>query len=144
MKRSECIMKYYDDISAAMVEHYRLVLGCNGRIQYKIYIWEDGEIESLQGVQGDSDWLQPRDGEPRELYYVCKVDSPHFDPWEISDSVAPEDDEQAEAERKEIIDQCVDDYESGIDGILSMILEDAKREEEEQDRYDEWHKKGCP
>lgn len=129
MKRSECITKYYKDIAAAMVERYRTVLECDGRIQYKVYIWEDGEMECLQGVQGDNSWLQARDCEPRELFYVCKIDSPCFDPWDYSDHSAPDDEEEREAERKEIIDYLVGEYETNISDVLDVVIEEAERDE---------------
>ena len=129
MKKSEAIAKYYGDIAAAMAERYRAVIECDGRIQYKIYVWEDGEIECLEGVQGDSTWLQARDMEPRELYYVCTIDAPCFDAWDYTDHFAPDDEAEREAERKEIIDYLVAEYETNVADVLDDIISDAEREE---------------
>lgn len=47
MKRSEIISTHREAIAAYMVEHFRIVLECGGKVQYKLYIWEDGELEGL-------------------------------------------------------------------------------------------------
>lgn len=129
MKRSECITKHSGDIAETMVNRYRTVLESEGRIQYKIYVWEDGEIECLEGVQGDNAWLQPKDREPRELFYVCTIDSPCFDPWDYTDHAAPDDEDEREAERAEIIDYLVNDYEENVSDILNAIIKEAETEE---------------
>ena len=129
MKKSEAITKYSGDIAEIMVNRYRTVLECDGRIQYKIYVWEDGEIECMEGPQGDNSWLQAKNNEPRELFYVCTIDSPCFDPWDYSDHGAPEDDDEREAERSEIIDWLVNDYKDNVSDKLDEIIEEAEREE---------------
>lgn len=130
MKKSEAIKKFYAEIKDAMVERYRIVLDCNGILQYKVYVWEDGQIECLEGPQGDNSFLQARDNEPRELYYVTTVDAPCFDPWDCTDHSAPDDEAEREAERAEIIDWCVDEYQTnGADAILDAAIDDAELEE---------------
>ena len=134
MKRSEAIEKYYDKIKADMVELYRSVIECDGRIQYGIYIWEDGELEHLEEVQGGTGWLKPRDYEPRELYYVTTIYvDPSFDIWDCSESGAPDDEDEREAMREEIIDWLVDDYKANVSDTLDSIIEDVKRREKYDD-----------
>lgn len=134
MERSEVISMYRDQIMVHMVKDYRSVLECNGRIQYQLYIWEDGEIEELEDVHGSTGYLQPRDAEPRALFYVGKVACPYFDPWDCTDHSAPEDEAERERERMEIINWCMEEYESAIDEKLDEIIDEAKSEEV----YDAW------
>lgn len=130
MNRSEIISLHREAIASDMVSRYRSVLECGGRIQYKLFIWEDGELEVLEGVQGDNSWLQARDAEPRELFYICTIDCPCFDPWDCTDHAAPDDEEEREREEQEIIDWCVDEYKAAIDEKLDAVIECAKCEEE--------------
>lgn len=136
MKSSEVIRKHYDKIAAAMVEKYRDVIECDGRIQYQIYIWDDGELEFLQDVQGGNSWLKARDGEPRKLYHVDTIsECPGFDVWDYSESGKPDDDVDAEQMRDEIIDWLVESYEEGVydrlDGIIKEIEQVERWQEEE-------------
>ena len=130
MKKSKLIARCRGQLADEMVSLYREVLESNGGIQYKVYLWEDGEIELLQGVQGDSSSLRPKDSEPRCLYYVCTIDAPYFDPWDIAGHSAPEDEEERETERKEIIDWCVDDYAENISDVLAEVIKEAAADEE--------------
>ena len=127
MKRSEIIAMHYGKIIDAMTEHYRYVLNSDGRIQYKVYIWEDGELEYLYGVQGDNGWLQPKECEPRELFYVCTIDAPGFDPWDIAENGAPDDETARAEEREEIIEYVMDNY--NAEEILDSIIESAEFDE---------------
>lgn len=132
MKRSEIITNNYDAIKEAMVSMYRTVLESNGRIQYKIYIWDNGEIECLEQVQGDNGYLQPREMEPRSLYYVTTIEQPNFDPWDSADHSAPDDEQEREAEEQEIIDWLVQEYETNVVDELDNIISEAEMVE----RYD--------
>lgn len=132
MKKSEVIKRYYGDIRDAMVERYRTVLECSGSVQYKIYVWEDGEIECQEGPQGDNAYLAPRSGEPRDLYYIGTIAAPYFDPWDLSDHAAPDDEDERETERREIIDWAVDEYrESGADALIDAAIDAAEQDESE-------------
>ena len=132
MKKSEIIRKYAGDTRDAMVERYRTVLECNGSVQYKVYVWEDGEIECQEGPQGDNGYLAPRSGESRELYYIGTVSAPYFDPWDLTDHAAPDNEDERETERQEIIDWAVDDYrENGADALIDAAIETAEQEEDE-------------
>lgn len=132
MKKSEVINKYRNVIADIMVECYNSVLESYGRIQYKVYIWEDGVIDTLEQVQGDNAYLVPKDREPRELYYVTTVDSPCFDPWDYADEAAPDDEAVREQMERIIIAGLVDDYNTCVHDIIWQVIEDAKRWEEQQ------------
>ena len=130
MKDSVIIRKHRKAIAAAMVDRYRTVLESAGRIQYRIYIWEDGEIECLEGPQGDNGYLKAKDYEPRELVYVRTISSPFFDPWDYTDESAPDDEDEREATEQEIIDWLVDEFRNSTDDILDSVIEEVEREEE--------------
>jgi hypothetical protein len=140
MKNSEAIRKYYDTIRDALLDCYRTVLECNGRIQYKVYVWEDGEIERLEAPQGDTGWLQAREYEPRKLFYVDLIDAPFFDPWDYSDVGKPDDDAEAEALRQEIIDYLVESFEADVDDRLDHIIQNAEEAEKymEEDNHESY------
>lgn len=130
MKKSEFIQEHYSALIDAMVDAYEDVAGSYGRVQYKIYIWDDGQIERLQGCQGDSTRLVPRQCEPRELYYVCTVGGQYIDPWDFSDHSAPDDDDEREQEEQEILDWLVDDYKhNGAEAALDEAIKEAEQEE---------------
>lgn len=132
MKTSELIRKHAETIKDTMVARYKTVLECNGSVQYKIYIWDDGEIECQEGPQGDNSYLVPRSGEARDLYYICTVSAPFFDAWDLTDHAAPEDENERETERAEIITWAVDEYrENGADAAISAALEAAELSESE-------------
>lgn len=125
MKTSEAIIKYQDEIKSTMIEKYRSVLNCNGSIQYKVYVWEDGNIECLEGTQGDNTYLVPKDPD-KNLFYVCTVSAPYFDPWDYTDHSAPDNETERETERQEIIEYLVNEYESNISDIIDTILDGIK------------------
>ena len=129
MKKSEAILKYYGAIKEAMVGSYKEVVDSEGSIQYKIYIWEDGQVQRLLGVQGDNMELRPNEYEDRALYYVTTIELPCFDPFDYSDEGRPEDEAEREAAEKEICDWLVDEYENNADEVLDHIIEDAKFDE---------------
>lgn len=83
----------------------------------------------MEAPQGDLGYLVPRDAEPRELFFVCKIEEPFFDPWDAADHSAPDDPTEREAEEKELIDWYVEDYEAAADDLLDNIIRDAKEEE---------------
>ena len=132
MKRSEIISENYKAITEAMVSRYRTVLESNGRIQYKIYIWDDGEIVCLEQVQGDNSYLLHIEMEPRALYYVTTIEQPNFDPWDSADHSAPDDEQEREAEEKEIIDWLVQEYETNVGDELDNIISEAEMVEHYQ------------
>lgn len=80
MKKSDLIRVHYDAIAAEFVKDYRAVLGSAGRIQYSVYIWEDGEIESQYAAQGDSFYLDDSEDDERRLFYLDTIASPFYRP----------------------------------------------------------------
>lgn len=123
MKNSEIITKYAGRICDSMVEHYRVVLESHGLLAYKIYVWEDGEVECLETTPGSSDRLVSRDPS-RSLVYVTTVSAPCFDPWDCTIESKPEDDAERANAEVEIIDWCMDEYCSNLyDTIGAIIME---------------------
>lgn len=139
MKRSEVIKCNIKQLADHMCELYRTVLEYYGRIEYKVYIWSDGEVEVLEDVQGSSTYLKANDGETRDLYYVTTVSAPLFDPWDFTDHAAPDDETEREAERKEILDFMEYEYRNErVSDILSDVIEQAESEEAQEEEYDRY------
>lgn len=140
MKASEIITAHRSEIAESMTDAYRSVLACAGRIQYKVYIWSDGEIERLEGPQGDNSYLVPKDTESRSLYYIDTVSAPYVDVWDLADESVPDDESEKEAKEEEIIDCLVSDYRNtSVDYIIDNAIEKAKEDEEYDDMYnDNW------
>lgn len=124
MTKIEAITNHRDAIANEMIDRYRAVLEADGTIQYRIYLWDDGEIQSMEQVQGDRTWLESRDS-GRRLYYITAIDAPCFNPWGSADCPAPDDEDEREAMRQEIIDWCVDQYRESISDTIDAIIEDA-------------------
>lgn len=133
MKRSEAIKTYYDEIAEAMQERYHNVLVSEGRCQYKVYVWEDGEIECMCGVSGDNSYLVPRNAEPRELFYVDTVSEQGFDPNNYSDEYIEEDDPDYDKKVEEAICCAEESYKDVLRDRLDAIVDEAEREEEWMD-----------
>lgn len=121
MKTSELIRANYDRIIDCMLARYRCSMECNGRTIYQIYIWDDGELEVNETVPGSHDWPAPREGSSHDLHYILDVQG--FNPWDIADCREPDDEEEADAMRQELIDMAVDSYrdlqaEINLDGVI--------------------------
>lgn len=130
MKKSEILREHYDEILDALKAAYTDVIQSRGRIQVKVYIWEDGEIETLTDAQGSSTRLAPRDAEPRQLYHVATVEKPFFDPWDYSNDPKPEDADEAEKAEEEIISWYIDEYtDEEMMSVLDNAIDDAEMEE---------------
>ena len=124
MLRSEAIEKYWAPIIEAMRTAYADTVG--GNTQEKIYIWEDGEIETLYGVYGDNSFLRPKQWEDRELFYITTVST--ADPADFIDVYTEHmTDEEYNAVYEEAAHFLVDGYDPEED--LQNILEDAIRAE---------------
>ena len=101
MTRYEIITAHRAELLETIENEFTDVIKCAGRIQTTVYIWEDGEIETLTDAQGSNTWLQPKDAEPRALYRVCFIEAPLWDwttcvdPGEYSRAAHAEDPEQA-------------------------------------------------
>lgn len=129
MKTSEAIKKYQPEIMEAMSKRYRYVLESEGRLQYRIYVWEDGEIECLEGVQGDNSYLKARDNEPRTLFYVDTVSAPGFSIWDAAGESAPENEQEAEEMAKSVIDSCMEEYTDSLPDMIDSLIREAEGEE---------------
>lgn len=130
MKSSEIIRQHSKEIREALIENYRHVIACEGRIWVAIYIWEDGEIQTHEDLQGSNSWLQPRYGEPRELFHVYTIEAPNFSPWDVAGESAPDDEAQREAMEAEILDYCVDEYRQRLDELMDEIIAEAEHWDE--------------
>ena len=124
MLRSEAIEKYWDSIIEAMRKSYADTIG--GNTQEKIYIWEDGEIETLYGVYGDNSFLRPKQWEDRELFYIATVSA--SDPADfITENTAEMTEEEYNAVYDEAAEMLIDTYDP--EETLDEIFDDAIRAE---------------
>ena len=129
MKTSEAIKKYQQKIMETMSKKYRNVLESEGRLQYRIYVWEDGEIECLEGVQGDNSYLKAKDNEPRTLFYICTVSAPGFNVWDAAGESAPDNEQEAEEMAKSVIDACMEEYTDSLPDMMDSLIREAEDEE---------------
>lgn len=128
MKHSEVIEKYWGKIAEAMKNAYRNCIG--GRTQEKIYIWEDGEIETLFGACGDNSFLVPKDYEERELHYITTVST--SDPRDfITDDISEMSEEEYDKAYAEASEWLIDGYDA--DEELSAIYDQARYVERMED-----------
>lgn len=134
MKKSEVIHAHYDEILNAMKSCYEDVIRSGGRIQTKVYVWEDGELEYLTDAQGSNTFLTPRDMETRELYFVATIEAPSFDVWDFSADPKPEDEEEAARMEEELIEWYL---EEGTSEQMIAILDAAIEDAEEKEKYEE-------
>ena len=136
MKYTEIISAHKSAILDAMTSAYRAVLHANGRIAIQIYIWEDGEIETLEEVQGSNSWLKANDAEPRKLYYVTTVDAgPCFDIWDASENGKPDDPDEAAALRDELTDWHMESYADVLPDLWDHIMMNAEYADECEEEY---------
>ena len=138
MRRSEAIEANRAAIAEYMVSHYETVMKCHGRIQYSLYLWEDGELEGLEQPQGDCSWLGPRYGEKRKLFFVTTIRG--FNPWDIVDHSVPEDEAQKEEEEQDVIADLVVDYRLGIEDLIDSIIREAQTKEVCGEYYAAWQR----
>ena len=127
MGKLETIYKNQDRIYQEMLARYRDVLVNDCEIQYQVYIWDDGEIETIEGSYGDNSFLKPKSGETRELYYVCTVAAPGLN---VADYVEPNDpdDEQSIIEAQEdAIEGLCDEYKDTAKSILIEVIKEEQR-----------------
>ena len=121
MKKSKVIKKYYDKIKEAMVDGFRTVIESDGNVQVKVYIWEDGETETLEMPCGDNASLFPEDWR----HYVCTISEPCFNVWDAAGATPPEDEESEEFDREweAAVDWLVEEYEhSCVEDILDDVI----------------------
>lgn len=136
MKLSEIIELNYDRISDAMYDAYEEVIKSDGAVQVDIYIWSDGEIETLHEAQGSNSFLVAKDWESRTLYYITTVASPFFDWRNYAEESVPDKDEEPivyELMKKEVIDYLLENSEHETE--LELVLERAKQEEKYEEEW---------
>lgn len=77
MKKSEVIREYNDQIRDSivdsLVEVAQIAIENETIMQEQIYIWSDGEIETLWGPEGDNSFLVAKDYEDRQIFHVATV-----------------------------------------------------------------------
>ena len=124
MKKSEVIKTYRSEIESTMINRFRNVMDCDNRIQYKVYIYDDGEIECLEGPSGDNSWLKANDADDRELHYVTTVTG--INPWDCIDASQPEDENERDAVREEIINSEVASYKGYASDVIDEVINEAE------------------
>ena len=131
MLKSEIINKHHDKIKDAMIDAYRSVIESDGQIQYGIYIWEDGEIETLEEFCGSHAYLKALDEEPRELFYVTTISVPCCNVFDLSGAYKiPDDEDERDALKQGCVDWLVDEYRTnGAEEDLDAVLRDIYFEE---------------
>lgn len=127
---SVLIKAHEREISDEMVKLYRASVESEGRIQYRLYIWSDGTLETLEDVQGGTSFLQPRDFEPRKLYLIDTICAgPGFDLWSAAPDGIPDDESERESLEQELVDWYVNSYEEGLSDRLYWIIREAEQNE---------------
>lgn len=131
MKKSEILNQYQTEIIDAMVHYHDVVVDSLGRVQYKLYIWSDGEIEAMEQAQGETgSYLVPLDGETRELYYITTVtEGPGFDPWDVLYESKPDDPAEQEAKLEEILSWLKEHYRNDAELELETLIYWTEQEE---------------
>lgn len=125
MKKSEIVSNNYVSILDAIGTCYRDALEHDGSMQYGVYVWEDGEIEILPAVTGDSTYLVPKDCEPRQLVHVMTVggNTCHY-----SDGL---DGTETEDEITTWLDELAGQYlDEQVEYDLDDVIEELKRQED--------------
>lgn len=126
MTKLEVLKKHRTAIEQEAVKLYRTVLESDGDLQFSLYIWEDGEIESLQDVSGGNDTLRPRDSEPRQLFFVTKVSAPAFSWVDMLVDPVSEDEVEQEQQNSEAIDFAVDAFKDEFSDRLDSIIKEVE------------------
>lgn len=125
MKKSELIREHFAELAKVLAKHYETVADSEGRVQYKVYIWSDGEIQCLEQAQGDNSYLVPNDCETRELYYVTTVGGYRVD---LADAAGLQGIE-TEDDHREAVEFLVDAYKQELPDLLDELIYEAEREE---------------
>lgn len=120
------MLTHYNELISEMTSCYRNVLESDGAIQYKIYIWDNGEIETLEGPDGDNSALVARSHEERSLYHVATVRASCVDVFDLAGMERPEDPTELENAKAEAIDYLVDNYIEEAEAKLDAAIDEAK------------------
>lgn len=77
MKKADIIREYNDEIRESIIESIaevaRIAIENNTIMQEQVYIWSDGETETLCGPEGDNSFLVAKEHEDRQIYHVATV-----------------------------------------------------------------------
>ena len=130
-KTTEIIDKYADTIREAMIDAYKETLD-HPNWQIKLYIWESGKIDRLEGQAGDNFELSSKDPEVfGELYKLTTIKG--FDVfgelWD--DGPIPEDEDT----RNAFLEWAVSDYCERIDDELALVRANWQQTEDFNERY---------
>lgn len=117
MKRSVVLDKHRETIIAAMRKYYERMLQEEGRLQYVIFITEDGRIYTLEDIAGGTSSLDADD-----LLYVTTIHKKN-PVWGCIDTPVPEDEDEREDLKQGIIECMMDDYdpEWKLDEIILLL-----------------------
>ena len=124
MKISKFLSKYARDLTEVIVAAYRSVIESEGETQVKVYIWEDGEIETLEQPCGSNSGFVPADGR----HYVCTISEPFFNVWDAAGVTPPDDEESEEFDREweAAVDWLVEEYKrSCADEVIDDAIKQA-------------------
>lgn len=129
MKKSEVIREYNDEIRDTIVESIvevaRIAIENETVMQEQIYIWSDGETETLWGPEGDNSFLVAKDYEDRQIFHVATVSGRDYD-WlfkdykdqaedmaddEVLDAFLEATEEWGKEHAQELIDQAIQNAE---------------------------------
>lgn len=107
MKKSEVIREYNDEIRDTIVESIvevaQIAIENETVMQEQIYIWSDGETETLWGPEGDNSFLVANEYEDRQIFYVATVSGRDYD-WLFKDYKDQADDMDGD----EVLDAFLD------------------------------------
>ena len=134
MKTSTLIETYREELAQAMIEAYRTVIRCDGRIQVSLYMSDDGSITTYEAVQGDRSWLANPD---LRCITIVSV-SPSFSIWDASEAGEPDDPQEAQSLRDEIEEFLMDSYREAVDEEIDNLIEDYVREEKFDELDKQW------
>lgn len=117
-----------EEIEATMQECFESVLEANGANQFTIYLWDNGDIQVLEDVQGSHSRLVPREGYDHELFKIVTISIPCFDWRDYCSEHIPDADDEPEAYeqlREDTIEWYKEDYNPSE--LLDEILRDWNR-----------------
>lgn len=126
MTKLEVVQIHKKAIKAEMLDSYRAVLESHGNMQVKVYIWEDGEIETLCDTCSSNTWLQPRRGESRQLFYVTTISFPFFCWTDYAYDGDVLDDSMTE---ERVINEECERYALELNDTFKEILDEIKLDE---------------
>lgn len=125
MKKSELISTYYNELSTRMAELYEQVIRAEGHVDIEVYIWDNGDIDTLTVAHGSNDYLSKRTTDDGELFYVTTIEG--FNIWQ--EEPRPDDDDEAEQLLNDSIEYLVDGYRDIIPDILDLAIRWAEYDE---------------